>query len=390
MAGASTKIAAFARSLKLPFPNKNLRANRRQPFAYAINDFALYSTSAGKTPPGLFIQPHGRLEEMEQKADLVFNGQVISNTEITNSSFTVSSLAVQETRFNVISILKGPSLTNVFFVHYAGYGKYGLAWDGPSPPAMHKLEVGQSYLVFAMRMDKPDSYYSPPPEATNTGGVLRQIADVPKSGDDAVLKTLDQRRLASLSIKEAHWLELSRLLNDSMMGDKDDNLRAGAVTLLSRFQPPFREQYLRVKAGDSSRKVRAAVADTIGGGNIRDLIPILDRLWADTNIVHTSAGNALLQFDLDQVSGLLKAHLNAEDFHEKYLCRLAEPDAGPWLTNLVEVLKVRREVNWQKAVTSGVKETTSQKLEPANAGAKTSASPLKTRPGFLAEIDDHD
>jgi hypothetical protein len=433
----------------------------------AGGDFSLAITT-GNIPASVFIRPHGRLEEMEQKADLVFKGQVISSMEITNSSFTVR-LAVEATKFNVISVLKGPPVTNVVFEHYAGNSKYGgLSWSGPSPPTMHKFEVGQSYLVFAMRMDKPEPYYSPPPRASEIEGMFRQIADVPKSESDGVLKTLDRRPLRGVSVKEAYWLELNRLLNDSnltnalyavtvldhmclkgeqydewfrsddfkrsrvlgamlplikspsevvaehalgcfetgtnapallapfsdsllkvanhdrtaarrlaairalsgldgnlmtnslihLMGDQDENLRAGAVALLPRFPPALRDQFLRAKAEDSSPKVRAAVADTIGSGKFCDFIPVLEKLWNDTNNVHTSAGNALLQFDLQPVASVLKAHLNAPDFHEAYLCRLAEPDAGPWLTNLVEVLKARREVNWQRAEASGIQETT--------------------------------
>lgn len=50
--------------------------------------------------------------------------------------------------------------------------------------------------------------------------------------------------------------------------------------------------------------------------------------------------------------------MNDEEFRERFLCKLAEKNTAPWLTNLVEELKNRREQNWEKAQNSGIKETT--------------------------------
>ena len=169
----------------------------------------------GDIPPSVFIQPHSRLEEMEQKADLVFKGQVISNTPATNASFTISDMAVEMTKFKVISVLKGQPLSEVKFEHYSGYEKgRSFVWIGPPAPLMHEFEIGKSYLIFAARMDKASDYYLPPPGITNSPGLFRQIADIPKHADDGVLKTLDARNIDGLSVKEAHWQELSRLAND--------------------------------------------------------------------------------------------------------------------------------------------------------------------------------
>jgi hypothetical protein len=180
----------------------------------SAGDFNLAITT-GNIPTSVFIQPHGRLEEMEQKADLVFKGQVLSTAPITNEAFRISSMTVDATKFKVISTLKGGATKEVIFEHYSGWGKGGFGWSGPAPPATHKFEVGQSYLIFAARMDKPDNYYSPEAGATNLPGVFRQIADVPNGGSDGVMRTLDARPVAGYSVKEAHWFELNRLLNDT-------------------------------------------------------------------------------------------------------------------------------------------------------------------------------
>lgn len=93
-------------------------------------------------------------------------------------------------------------------------------------------------------------------------------------------------------------------------------------------------------------KCALAAADAIGNGKIVSLRSVLETLWNQPNTAHTSAGNALLQFDVGQVGGLVKAHLNAGDFRERFLCQPAKSETGPWLTNLVDVLKVRGENNW--------------------------------------------
>jgi alpha-tubulin suppressor-like RCC1 family protein/HEAT repeat protein len=421
--------------------------------------------TTGKIPASVYIQPHGRLEELERKADLVFKGEVVSNTRITNAAFNISQMEVSASKFKVISVLKGEALPEVVVEHYSGWG-HGMAWSGPSPPAALTFQVGRSYLVYAARMDKPDSYYSPPEGVRVAPDVFRQIADIPRTGDEGAMKTLDARPLADgLSVKEAHWFELNRLLSDSnptnvlyaigkldqmslkqgepfgdwrrsddfkrnrvlsallplientnepvatsaigcfemeptattvlepfvgrliqvankapsstrrlaairalsgmdddavsnslaqLLKDDDENIRASAVGLLPRFPAGFAEQALRNGAVDTAPKVRAAVADAIGNGKIVSLLPVLEHLWNDTNIVHTSAGNALLKFGVEQVGSILKTHLNAEDFRERYLCQLARNDAGPWLTNLVDVLKVRRENKWIQAKASGI------------------------------------
>jgi len=421
--------------------------------------------TVGKIPASVYTQPHGRLEELERKADFVFKGEVVSNTRITNAAFNITQMEVSATKFKVISRLKGEALPEVVVEHYSGSDRM-MAWDGPSPPAAITFQVGQSYLVYAARMDKPDSYYSPPADVKAAPGEFRQIADIPRTSDEGAMKTLDARPLdTGLSVKEAHWVELNRLLDDAnatnvlyaigkldlmslkqgepygdwrrsddfkrnrvlsallllientneqvaasaiacfemeptaatmlepfagslievankvpssirrlaairalsgmdddavsnslaqLLKDGDENIRTGAVGLLPRFPADFAEQALRNGATDKSSKVRAAVADAIGNGKIISLLPVLETLWNDTNIVHTSAGNAFLKFDVDQVGSILKNHLNAADFRESYLCQIAKNDAGPWLTNLVDVLKVRRDTKWLEAKTSGI------------------------------------
>ena len=170
--------------------------------------------TTGAIPPSVFIRPHGRIEELEQQADLVFKGEAVSSTRITNAAFRISSMAVEATRFKVISVLKGPALREVVFLHYSDHAG-PFAWSGPSPPAMMKFQPGEHYLVFAASLDQADDYYTPIAGTAHSADEFRQIADVPKAGNVGILKTVDGRKLTAPSIKAAHWLELNRLLNDS-------------------------------------------------------------------------------------------------------------------------------------------------------------------------------
>ena len=191
------------------------------------------------------------------------------------------------------------------------------------------------------------------------------------------------RRLAAIAgLSGTHFQSVSNSLA-ALLKNPQARIRSGAVGLLALYPGEFTRQSLRACAGDPSPRVRAAVADAIGNGKMADLLPVVVKLLSDpvgrsrpvgmtieqlqeggrvagvndgitivddpgfpgANVgdVHTSAGYALLKFDVDQVSNILTANLDDAGFRPNYLCKLAEKNAGPWLTNLVEVLEVRRE-----------------------------------------------
>ena len=164
--------------------------------------------TTGNVPSNVYIQPHGRLEEMEREADLIFKGRAISSSAITNNAFRVQA-EVRETTFELISVLKGNLQTNlVTFQHYATSFRGG--WSGPLPPEYYRFEIGQPYLIFAARLDRPDTYYDPTLVETSVGSnVFRQVYR------NGVMRTLDARPVETHSVKDAHWFELNLLLNDA-------------------------------------------------------------------------------------------------------------------------------------------------------------------------------
>ena len=150
----------------------------------------------------------------------------------------------------------------------------------------------------------------------------------------------------------------------SLLRDTNENIRLNAVKLLPRFPPEFAEQALRERANDDSPIVRLWVAEVIGEGKYARLLPVLAKLFADSSDpiqtqdwlpavplqgapfsnmgdVRSSAGRALLKFDADQVSDILKTNLNDPRFHVAFISKLAEKDATPWLPELVSLLESR-------------------------------------------------
>jgi hypothetical protein len=448
--------------------------------------------TTGAVPASVFITPHGRLEEMARKADLIFKGQAISSERITNAAFRISSMEVERTKFKIISVLQGAAKTNyVSFQHYRGWTPGGHAWDGPHTPAFYRFDPGQCYLVYAANLSRKDefSYYDPAPNTRDAPDEFREIADYPKQDDDGVTRTLDARPVReNIYVKEAHWTEFNLLLHDTnavnrlyaiqhldwlskvcgdswghtddfkrpkvleavsplinetndgvaiaaincfhvggecstqlvsyipallwmandtaqsvarrvaaidafsganfpvltnslpaWLADPSDHLRSRAVLLLADRPGEFSERHLRERAADSSPKVRASVADAIGNGKIVSLLPTLEMLlkdpvgltnpvppvtiedvraaehiWSEENVdVHLASGYALLKFDRDQVTDILKANLNDPGFRPKYLCKLAETNAGPWIPGLADALDSWRADNEKKAKTQG-------------------------------------
>jgi hypothetical protein len=166
--------------------------------AIAAGGYCGLAVTTGAIPASVDFRPKGRLEGLAREADVVFKGQVISSRPVTNASFPDWGKP-HATQFRVISVLKGDVATNapVFWHNSSG----PMAWGGGSPPSWHQFEPSQSYLVFGVNLDKPAYLYTPPPATTNRVGEFRQ--------------TLNDRPIDNLSIKEAHWREFNRMLQDT-------------------------------------------------------------------------------------------------------------------------------------------------------------------------------
>lgn len=438
----------------------------------AGSQFALALVTNG-IPEGIFVKPHGKLEEMAMQSDLIFKGKVLSSEITTNASFQLEWDACKTT-FELITVFKGkPNKKNISFLHYCNRLHPAFFWSGPSPPPHYEFEKGKCYLVFAANLDRPARYYTP--GTNHEANVYREFADIPRFHDDGVIRTADARPLPNVSFKQAHWIELNRLLtNDeasciyaidrlfymSLNNDCDSDqldwfhskdfkrsailksllplttnanktisskalacfrttpknlpqiepfattligivnndpdkirrlnaigalsgshftevsnsfvqlltnsnilVRSNAVSLVLNYPGDFAEHVLREAANDSCPGIRAQVAESVGSGQITSLLPVLEKLFigsahaptfssneinegfhhggGNANDVHASAGYALLEFDLSQSASILQRHLDDPNFHDRFISKLAENDATPWLTNLTEILEAR-------------------------------------------------
>jgi HEAT repeats len=189
------KAIQTARKLQIPFLLASLL------FAWQICPSAAADAAT---------QSQGRLEAMGDQSDLVFKGEVLSTALVTNPAFTLTGMDTYATKLKIISILKGQTTNGtIVFEHYHAWRPGGNVWDGPRPPTFFSFEVGQSYVVFAANLDKPDTFYSPPPGFKRAANEYRQIYAY------GITRALDSRPLNGFTIKEAHWFEFNLLLNDA-------------------------------------------------------------------------------------------------------------------------------------------------------------------------------
>lgn len=407
------------------------------------------------------------LDRIIAQTDLVFKGRVISSRAESNAYFP-SWGKPHATKFHLVTVLKGDVSTNALIFWHCTEGPN--AWGGGAMPSWYQLEIGKSYLVFARRLDKEDYLFTAVPDAAKRTNECRQLYR------DGVIRTLDDRPLSDLTISNAVWVELNRLLNDAspsnqlyaietldgmsregwwqergwapgdflnreavlrtmiplmtnineqiacraidcfatpsnpvvklapfsnnliqvantspsskvrltaivslsgieceavsnslafLLNDSDENIRAGAIRLLSRFPQSFAEHSLRKGADDQSPNVRSVVADVIGDVKYENLLPILVKLfndpvgktnlikpltidylkagqrWSNIGDVHTSAGMALVKFPPNQVAGILKSNLDDPGFHINFVAKLAQGDTEPWLPELASILELR-------------------------------------------------
>jgi hypothetical protein len=190
------------------------------------------------------------------------------------------------------------------------------------------------------------------------------------------------RRVAAIAAFSGTKLTLVSNALSRWLGDGAESVRVQSIASLPDFPGAFAHEQLRKLATDDSAKVRAAIADAIGNGQFAELLPTLKVLLTDpvgrpdpvapltveqiqaggrSNIegdVHTSAGYALMKFDVEQVRDILKANLSDVAFRPNYLCKLAEKDAAPWLDQLAEVMESRRERIAKEVEASGVEPKT--------------------------------
>src|SRR5204863_9792602 len=94
----------------------------------------------------------------------------------------------------LISVLKGHVDTNAPVLWHITHGPG--AWGGGAIPSWYEMVPGQTYLVYAAKLDKHMYLFSVPPDATNRPNEFRQIYR------DGVSRSLDTGKLTTTSVRK--------------------------------------------------------------------------------------------------------------------------------------------------------------------------------------------
>jgi len=154
---------------------------------------------------GYPVGPAVSLQKLTEEADIIFKGTVISGEPVQDKWFKAyRGFHARQTQFNVVSVIKGEwSGDKLMFRHYD---------RNPQPegfmfqPQYYHFEIGRTYLVFGKR--------------SGAAGIFRQLWLHHKTKEDqGVLLCADSKPLASKTVKEASWTELTAMLTSSRVGD---------------------------------------------------------------------------------------------------------------------------------------------------------------------------
>ena len=150
---------------------------------------------------GYMVGPALTLDKLATEADIIFKGQALVSEPAQDEWFKpISGFATRETRFKVISQIKGEAAEGE--VRFRHYDKDGLGFGVYEPQHFH-FEPGQTYIVFAQK--------------TAVGARQTRLSHTQKM-DLGVLRCLDQRPVTGKALAEIYWAEIL-LLRDSPTPD---------------------------------------------------------------------------------------------------------------------------------------------------------------------------
>jgi HEAT repeat protein len=140
------------------------------------------------------VGPPLNLDKFEAEADMIFKGAAVADAAVEDGAFEkVSGYEVRETRFKIISKLKGDPGDEIAFRHY-DEDKPGLIMM--YTPQFYHFDAGQTYIVFARK--------------TATGAQQVRMAHTGKM-DLGILRCRDQRPVTEKTRAAIYWAELTAL-----------------------------------------------------------------------------------------------------------------------------------------------------------------------------------
>jgi hypothetical protein len=130
--------------------------------------------------------------------------------------------------------------------------------------------------------------------------------------------------------------------------DREPQVRQAAIVLLADFPSEVDPAVLEKLAVDAEPAVRIGVAQSIGFGQFKPLVPLLGRLLADADAgVSQAAAMSLLSFSLDDSRSTLAANLRHPQYRPLFVNALASQDPERYLDDLDDIVRRKLEPeNW--------------------------------------------
>jgi HEAT repeat protein len=142
------------------------------------------------------VGPPVNLDKLEAKSELVFKGEAIASAAVEDESFRKETgYAVRETRFKIISNIKGDAGGELAFRHYDEAKPDGMFVMMYTPQFYH-FDPGQSYIVFAHKV---------------AAGAQQVRMSHTGKRDLGVLRCRDRRPVTEKTVAAIYWAELAAL-----------------------------------------------------------------------------------------------------------------------------------------------------------------------------------
>jgi len=175
--------------------------------------------------------------------------------------------------------------------------------------------------------------YRSGPRLDNLSGRLlwRELSALAGTNQPTNIRCMAIKALAGAGVAEL------QPLSKQWAHDSEPRVRQTAVELISEFPGSDTEEVIKNAATDRDSEVRKGAALAIGFGQIRPLIPTLEKLFEEeTPEVRDAAAMSLLSFSITASGDVLRKHLNDPEYHGLFVNALATADPGPYLARLRE------------------------------------------------------
>ncbi|RYX82486.1 HEAT repeat domain-containing protein [bacterium] len=146
------------------------------------------------------VGPPSSLDNLSAESDLVFKGVALDSSNLTDSQLNAQGFGAQQTRFRVVSVLKGPSVKEVAFRSYRKAEATMFGWH----PQFYQFQPNAPYIVWAKK---------------GTDGLWRQTSQSYSFLEDEGAMRAGDTQPVGRSTNEVVWREWNLLLASKNSAD---------------------------------------------------------------------------------------------------------------------------------------------------------------------------